>query len=134
MTDEHKMSPSAFERTEQLVDQVGLRVGRWTGRVVRRMQHTARSLSQEAKHMEPGAEHRQGPGARPPMQRAEELVDHLGRRINHWTQGGNMRLRRVAARLREDMEDMWVEARSVQHHLHEKPRTEIHEETQEKGH
>lgn len=78
--------------------------------------------------MEPEVEHRETPTTRPTMQRAEDLVDHLGQRATYWGQRGGMRLRRAAAHLREDMEDMWIEVKTVQSQFHEKPHTEIHEE------
>lgn len=124
-----EMPPPAYKKAEQLVDAAGLRVGRWAGRVVRRMQHTARALNQE-----PGAEQREGPGEpRPTMQRAEALVDQLGHYTTRWAHSGNIQFRRALAHLREGMEDMWVEAQEVQRRPSEKPRTEVHEETQEQN-
>lgn len=131
MTDENKAPLSAFEKTDQLVNAAGARIGKWAGRVVRRMQSTARSLSQEAHVDTAGVTHRKPLAERPTVQRAEALVNHLGQSATRWTQEGSMRLRRGIAHVREDMEDMWVEAQAVQHHRpHTKPRAEIHEEPQ----
>ncbi|MEO7018531.1 MAG: hypothetical protein ABI234_00075 [Ktedonobacteraceae bacterium] len=139
MTDENGTpTHSTTEKTEQIVNEVGARVGMWAGKVVRRMQRTARSFSNEAnrtdtpdeehheasygeQHMVSNGEHHTMSAEHPTMKRAEELVDHFGQHVVHWTQGGNMQLRRSIARLREDMEDMWVEAHEVQHHRHENP-------------
>lgn len=128
MNEDRRTSPSAFERADQVVNKVGVQVGRWAGRVVRRMQHTAQLLSQEAKRAEAGIEHRREAGTHPTMQRAEALVDHFGHNITNWTMESNIKMRRAFAHWREDIEDMWVEAQAAQRQRHAKGRTEVHEE------
>jgi hypothetical protein len=125
MTDENKPPLSAYEKTDQLVNEVGTRIGKWAGRVARRMQHTARSLSQETNM--PNAPYKTL-AERPNVQRAEALVTHFGQSVTHWTQEGSTKLRRGFAHMREDVEDMWAEAQAVQRRPHTKPRAEIHEE------
>jgi hypothetical protein len=46
------------------------------------------------------------PDGRPPLERAEELVDEWSRRLGGW-------LARTAARTREEAEDVWAEAQSL---------------------
>ena len=70
----------------------------------------------------PGAEEAAEPhdqaAVHPTMKRAEELVGKAGEYVKQWTVGGNVQVRRTFSRLKEDMEDMWVEAREIEHHQH----------------
>lgn len=52
---------------------------------------------------------------RPPMERAEELVDRLGERTGDFSSMAGLRIRKLAARAREEAEDVWAEAQSVRH-------------------
>lgn len=47
------------------------------------------------------------------MRRAEELVDDAGERIGHFASLVGGQLLRIAARAREEAEDIWVEAQSI---------------------
>jgi hypothetical protein len=121
---ENETASPAKLRAEQVVNEVGERFGMWAGSVMTRMQRAAGALNHEANRMDtPGAEAEQGQDTHT-MQRAEELVGKAGQYATRWTLTGNMNLRRAMARLREDMEDMWVEAHEIEHHLHEKPHQE----------
>ena len=51
--------------------------------------------------------------ARPAMERAEELVDRVGRRVGPLASLVGLRLLRVAALAREAAEDIWAEAQSA---------------------
>ena len=53
--------------------------------------------------------------ARPTMERAEELVDRLGQRAGQIGSELGQRLLRLAARAREEAEDIWAEAQSMRH-------------------
>lgn len=118
--------------TAERANETGERIGMWAGRVVGRMRRAAGALNQEADRMDtPGAEAEQEQETsteHPTMQRAEELVGKAGEYVSHWTLIGNVNLRRAMARLREDMEDMWVEAHEIEHHRHEKKHEEFHGE------
>lgn len=50
---------------------------------------------------------------RPAMERAEELVDRLGQRAGALASLAGLRVRKLAARAREEAEDVLAEARSV---------------------
>lgn len=50
---------------------------------------------------------------RPAMERAEELVDRLGQRAGAFASLAGLRIRKLAARAREEAEDVWAEAQSV---------------------
>jgi len=46
-------------------------------------------------------------------ERAEELADRMGHRLGHVTTLVGLRIRKTAARGREEAEDMWAEAQSI---------------------
>ncbi len=50
---------------------------------------------------------------RPAIERAEELVDRLGERTGAFASMASLRIRKLAARAREEAEDVWAEAQSV---------------------
>ena len=50
---------------------------------------------------------------RPVTERAEELADRMGQRLGHVTMLVGLRVRKTAARGREEAEDMWAEAQSI---------------------
>jgi hypothetical protein len=52
-------------------------------------------------------------GARATMERAEEVVDRLGQRAGQIGSEVGQRLLRLAARAREEVEDIWAEAQSM---------------------
>lgn len=56
---------------------------------------------------------RDGGETRPATERAEELVDRLGGRLGLFAALTALQLRRLAARAREEAEDLWAEAESV---------------------
>jgi hypothetical protein len=54
-----------------------------------------------------GAETRSG------TERAEEIVDHLAERLSYYTSTWGRSLLRLAARAREEAEDIWAEAQAI---------------------
>jgi len=58
---------------------------------------------------------------RPPIERAEELVDGVGRRVGPVAALVGLRLLRVAALAREVAEDIWAEAQSAREERGRKP-------------
>jgi hypothetical protein len=58
---------------------------------------------------EVGDEHRD----RPATERAEELADRMGQRLGYVTTLVGLRIRKTAARAREEAEDMWAEAQGI---------------------
>ncbi len=50
---------------------------------------------------------------RPATERAEELADRMGQRLGYVTTLIGLRIRKTAARAREEAEDMWAEAQSI---------------------
>jgi hypothetical protein len=57
------------------------------------------------------ADHEQTPS--PAMQRAEEMVDHLAERVGHYAGVFGHQLLWLAARAREEAEDIWAEAQAL---------------------
>ena len=45
--------------------------------------------------------------------RAEELLDQAGERLGRWSSEAYLQLRKAAALLREEAEDIWAEAQSL---------------------
>ncbi|MBV9470703.1 MAG: hypothetical protein JOZ57_15800, partial [Abitibacteriaceae bacterium] len=52
------------------------------------------------------------------MQHAEEMVDEMGQRVGEWATRFSKNVQRMAARAREEMEDMWAEAQSLRRGEH----------------
>jgi hypothetical protein len=62
----------------------------------------------------PGEAHASdGAATRPEMERAEEIVDQFAERLSHLTSVWGRKLLRLAARAREEAEDIWAEAQSI---------------------
>lgn len=121
MTQVQEKEPAITERAEQALSRVGERIGRLVGLTSLRIQQATQSLREEADRMDEPASvrHENGRKARkvsqskPATARAEEMVDRLGQRMSYWTMVNGSQARRTMARLREDAEDMWVEAREM---------------------
>lgn len=116
--------PPATERAEQILQQTGQRLGLLAQRVRQQWQQARQAVRQEAVRMDvptpartsqPSGEN--GAPSTPTRQatteRAEELVDRLGQRLGQWATVNGRYTKRAVARLREDVEDLWVEAREI---------------------
>ncbi|HEU5381560.1 MAG TPA: hypothetical protein VFV38_39570 [Ktedonobacteraceae bacterium] len=117
-TQERETVP-ATERAQHIINEAGERLGMWTGKMVWRMRQAAGSVNAKADQMEgteakPGQNGQKVSPFQPNVERAEELVDRAGQYITHWAQVSNIQIRRTMARLRENAEDIWVEAQEVQ--------------------
>ncbi len=117
-TQQEGTGPAAIERAEQLLERAGVQIGRLIGLTGLRVQRMAQAVREKAEQGgEPAPQH--GNGARAQeheagqlaTERAEVMVDQFGQQLSHWTQGKGFQARKVMARLREDVEDIWVEAR-----------------------
>jgi hypothetical protein len=110
-----------IERSEQAASRAGERLGRLAGLTGLRIQQLVHGWRDEADRMDEPAAPR-GPAsmaAHPAGERqaatarAEEVVDLLGQRASQWVLVNGLQARRALARLREDAEDLWVEARET---------------------
>lgn len=110
-TQEREATPAA-ERAEQIASRVGERLGQLAGRATLRVQQATHALREGADGSgshEGRPAHAQGKQAER-TERAEALVDQLGQRVSHWSMASNLRVQKATARLRENAEDLWVEA------------------------
>lgn len=53
-----------------------------------------------------------------PAERAEVLVDQMGERLGHVLSIAGYQWRKVTARAREEVEDIWAEAQAIRHGEH----------------
>jgi hypothetical protein len=56
------------------------------------------------------------------MERAEAIVDRMGLRLGEWSSQASVQIQKVAARVREDAEDIWVEAQAMRKQSDRQPR------------
>jgi isopropylmalate/homocitrate/citramalate synthase len=108
--------PSPTERATEVMEGVGRGIGILLVGTRQRFQQTSayiREAAEKATSSEPSTQPEQAqrkkvePAA---TQRAEAIVDDLGQRIGDFTASVNLFLRRTTARVREEAEDIWVEA------------------------
>ena len=75
--------------------------------------HDAHGAANGAGSAPPAGPAADGATKAPPLQRAEELTDRLGERVSHYAALLGHKIMQFAARLREEAEDIWEEARSI---------------------
>ena len=122
----------ATERAEALLDNLGQRLGLFAAVTAQRIQEAAASIREEADRLDqpdtspeekpasPGFTQTEESGKQT-RERAEELVDQLLQRIGHFTALTSLQAQRVAARAREEVEDMWAEAQNIRQESSRKP-------------
>ena len=112
----------ATDRAEQTLTRAGKQLGRLAGQATLRLRQATQAFREEADQLDTPTSARQESkkpttshvqASQLTLQRAETLVDQFGLRISHWASGGNLSMQRTVARLREDAEDMWIEAREM---------------------
>ncbi|HEX7737495.1 MAG TPA: hypothetical protein VF458_21785 [Ktedonobacteraceae bacterium] len=122
-------SASVLDRAEQTLTRAGKQLGHLAGRTGVRFWQATRALRAEADQMdEPDSTSEQSRVSsaqsshtnRHALERAEEIVNQMGERVTRATLGGNLSIQRAVARLREDVEDMWVEARETRQEWRDK--------------
>lgn len=96
--------PPLVTRAEELLDRLGQRFTETRKRV-------SASLEQQAQ----AAQQQNGDGAAPAA-RAEEIIDRVGHRIGFFGVLAGHQLRKFAARVREEAEDMLAEAQTARQH------------------
>jgi len=123
----------ATARAEEVLDNLGRRVGLFTARAGQRVQNVAASIREEADHMDqpetaPGEKSKTPLVARTEEQgkqakeRAEVLVDRMGQRVSNWASRAGFQVRRTVALMREEVEDMWADAQNIRHQKGRPPR------------
>ena len=114
----------ATARAEELLNNLGQRIGFFAAQTGQRIQNAAASIRDEADRMdqpstEPGEKSNSPTIARTEeqgklaMERAEDLVDHLGQRLGHFFALAGFQIQKAAARIREEGEDIWAEAQNI---------------------
>ncbi|HTI13517.1 MAG TPA: hypothetical protein VL461_02960 [Dictyobacter sp.] len=123
---EPEISP-ATERAERLLDRTGERIGYLMGRTNQRVRRTTTALRERIEQRNAdksassgGKETQHAPSAHEAnqaiMERAEHLVDRVGQNVGSWSGDASHRMQWMFARVREDLEDMWVEAQHMRRH------------------
>jgi hypothetical protein len=118
------MSQPSDERpnhaTAERAAEMGERVGRFTSLALRRIEAVARKgMLGQASPAAAGAPDQETPleGAeasdRPATERAEEMLDGMGERINQLASVAGPGLRKFLALAREEAEDIWAEAQHI---------------------
>ncbi len=122
----------ATARAEAVMENVGRQIGLFAARASRSVQNAANYVRQEAERMdqpqtEPGQKSKQ-PGiahteesGKLAMERAEESVDRLGKRLTSAALFTSLHVQRATARVREEAEDIWADAQNVRHNNSRKP-------------
>lgn len=114
----------ATARAEELLNNLGQRIGFFAAQTGQRIQNTAASIRDEADRMdqpstEPGEKSHSPTIARTEeqgklaMERAEDLVDRLGQRLGHFFALTGFQAQKATARMREEAEDIWAEAQNI---------------------
>jgi hypothetical protein len=110
-------APPLVERASR----AGERFGHLVGQTMQRVERAGRTLRSEANTID-GEKVRVShhtstrSASRPehsPKERAESLVNQFGAGFGKWTHATNTQTRRTFARLREDVEDVWMDAQDV---------------------
>jgi hypothetical protein len=122
-------SQAATERAEAAFDQLGQRIGVFAHRIRQNVGSMAASVKNKVNNLEPpgtlsarkSSQMQPQQSGPPQIERAEEKVDHLGQRLGAWGSQTSSQFQKVVARVREDTEDMWVEAQNIRRQNHRLP-------------
>jgi len=123
-TPKEQPAQPATARAEELLDNLGRRIGFLAAQASQRIQNAATSIRDEADGMdqldtEPGEKSHSPTTARNEeewklaMTRAEDLVEQLGQRLSHYIALAGFQIQRTTARMREEGEDIWAEAQNI---------------------
>src|SRR5947199_7752910 len=111
-------------RAEEVLDNLGRRMGLFTAQAGQRIQNVAASIREEADGMDQ-PETAPGEKSKTPLvaqteeqgklakERAEVLVDRMGQRVSNWASRTGFQVHRAVALTREEVEDMWAEAQNI---------------------
>ncbi len=114
----------ATARAEEVLDNLGRRMGLFTARAGQRIQNVTASIREEADRLDQ-PETAPGEKSKTPLvaqteeqgklakERAEVLVDRMGQRVSNWASRAGFQVQRAVARMREEVEDMWAEAENL---------------------
>jgi hypothetical protein len=114
----------ATERAEELLDNMGHRLGLFAARAGQRIQTAATSVREEVGRIElpktssgdnsdQPVQARFEESSRVATEKAEELVDRIGQRFADFASLATLQILRASVRVREEAEDMWAEAQHI---------------------
>ena len=120
---------SAMTRAEERLDNFGQRLGLFVGRARLRIQDIGKTQGlpaaqegqlKEAPGAKPGQPTTAGPeeSGQPTTEKAEELVNRMGERISYFGILASHSVMQATAYVREEAEDVWVEAQSIRRNIH----------------
>ena len=132
-TSREKSGQPATARAEELLDNMGRRIGFFAAQASQRIQNAAASVREEADRMDQsnaasGEKSNQSPIApaeekgQLAMEKSEELVDRMTQQLSHYTAITGFQIQKAVARMREEAEDMWAEAQQIRQENSRKPR------------
>jgi hypothetical protein len=118
---------SAVTRAEERLDSFGQRIGLFAGRARLRIQDAGKTLGflEDRSKMASGTEPRRPTTAgseesgQLATEKAEELVNRMGQRINRLSNLASQNVIKATAYVREEAEDVWVEAQSIRRNIHQ---------------
>jgi hypothetical protein len=123
-TQEQKTVQPAIVRSEELLDTMGQNIGSFAAHSWQRIQQTAMRVGRGTEPTvqpratqgeQPKPPQGERPGGLPPaeMQKAEGLVDDMGKRLSLLTSIAGLQARRMGAYAREGFEDILAEAQHL---------------------
>ena len=131
-TPEEKSGQPATVRAEELLDSMGRRMGFFAALAGQRIQNAAASVREgvdrvgqqnttaEEKASQPTIASAEEKG-KLAMERSEELVDRMARRLSHYASLVGFQVQKAAALAREEAEDIWAEAQNIRQENSRKP-------------
>ena len=114
----------ATARAEELLNNLGQRIGFFAAQTGQRIQNTAASIRDEANRMdqpstEPGEKSQSPTIARAEeqgklaMEKAQGVANRLGQRLSHFFALAGFPIQKATARVREEVCDIWAQAQNI---------------------
>ena len=131
-TSREKSEQPATVRAEELLDNLGHRIGLFAARTGQRIQNAAASIREQADQIDQpdiaGSEKSQQPTiarveekGQVTMEKSEEMVDRMTQQLNLYTARAGLQIQKAVARMREEAEDIWAEAQHIRQENSRKP-------------
>ena len=121
------------ERADELLNNLGRRIGLFVGLAGQRIQGTAVNIREQTRRMEQPegaagekpsqpARAREEESAQPETEKAtakaEELVEGMTQRLGIFAALAGLQIQKTTARVREEAEDIWAEAQNIRKDQH----------------
>jgi hypothetical protein len=120
-------------RADELLNNLGRRIGLFVGLAGQRIQGTAVNIREQTRRVEqpeaaarekpsqPARAREEGsaqPGTEKATAKAEELVGDMTHRLGVFAALAGLQIQKTAARVREEAEDIWAEAKNIRKDQH----------------